>query len=51
MAERSKARVCGLSFVGVVDSNLAGGMDVCVVGVFYCNDKMQKSGQSSNKNE
>jgi hypothetical protein len=32
-AEWSKARVCGLSRAGVVGSNPAGGMDVCVVFV------------------
>ena len=31
VAKRSKARVCGRSLVGVVGSNPAGGMDVCVV--------------------
>ena len=31
VAERSKARVCGRSFAGVLGSNPVGGMDVCVV--------------------
>jgi hypothetical protein len=33
VAERSKARVCGRSPAGIAGSNLAGGMDVCVVCV------------------
>ena len=33
VVERSKARVCGLSFTGATRSNPAGGMDVCVVSV------------------
>ena len=31
VAELSKARVCGRWLAGIVGSNLAGGMDVCVV--------------------
>jgi hypothetical protein len=31
VAERSKASVCGRSLAGIAGSNLAGGMDVCVV--------------------
>ena len=31
VAERSKERVCGRSLAGVAGSNLAGGMDVCVI--------------------
>jgi hypothetical protein len=31
VAEQSKARVCDRSLAGVVRSNTAGGMDVCVV--------------------
>ena len=31
VAARSKAWVCGRSFAGIVGSNPAGGMDVCVV--------------------
>ena len=31
MAERSKARICGLLLVGTAGSNLAGGMDVCLL--------------------
>jgi hypothetical protein len=33
MAVRSKAWVCGRSLAGIVGSNPAGGMDVCVVFV------------------
>ena len=31
MAVRSKAWVCGRSFAGIVGSNPAGGMDVCLL--------------------
>jgi hypothetical protein len=31
VAARSKAWVCGHSIVGIVGSNLADGMDVCVL--------------------
>jgi hypothetical protein len=31
VAERFKARVCGLSLAGIAGSNPADGMDVCVV--------------------
>jgi hypothetical protein len=30
VAERSKARVCGLSLAGVAGSNRAGGTNVCI---------------------
>jgi hypothetical protein len=33
VAERSKAKVCGLALAGIAGSNPAGGMDVCVVCV------------------
>ena len=33
VAAQSKAWVCGRSLAGIVDSNPAGGMDVCVVFV------------------
>jgi hypothetical protein len=33
VAERSKASVCGRSLVGIACSNLAGGMDVCLLCV------------------
>ena len=33
VAERFKARVCGLSFAGIVGLNPAGGMDVCFLRV------------------
>ena len=39
MTERSKARVCGLSLVGIVSSNPANGVDVCVV---CCTGKTKK---------
>ena len=35
VAERSMARVCGRSLVGVAGSNPAGGMNVCVVCVVH----------------
>jgi len=31
---RSKALICGLSLPGIVGLNPAGGMDVCLLGVF-----------------
>ena len=31
MAERSKAMVCGRSLAEIVGSNLAGGVDVCLL--------------------
>ena len=34
MAERSKARVCGLSFAGIAGSNPATGMDVSLMQEF-----------------
>ena len=34
MAARSKAWVCGCLLAGIVDSNTAGGMDVCLFWVF-----------------
>ena len=36
MAARSKAWVCGLSLVGIADSNPAGGMDTFIVSVLCC---------------
>jgi len=35
VAERSKAWVCGRSLAGIVGSNTAGGMDVCLLWVLY----------------
>ena len=49
MAERSKARVRSRSLAGVVGSNPAGGMDVCVV--LYSNDKRQNPGQSGHRSK
>jgi len=36
VAARSKACVCGRSLAGIAGSNLAGGMDVCLL-CFLCN--------------
>ena len=41
MAVRCKASVCGRSLAGIVGSNLAGGMDACVV----CFNYRQNTGQ------
>jgi hypothetical protein len=35
MATRDKAWVCGRSIAGIMVSNPAGGMDVCLLGVLY----------------
>ena len=44
MAERSKARVCGRSATGIEDSNPAGGMEVCVVIVVFCEVEVSARG-------
>ena len=36
VAARSKAWVCGHSLAGIVGSNPAGGMDICLVDVVCC---------------
>ena len=39
MAGRSKARVCSRSLAGIAGLYPAGGMDVCLLCVFYSKDK------------
>jgi hypothetical protein len=46
MAARSKARVCGRSHAGIVGSNPAAGMDICLVGVVCCQVEVSVSGWS-----
>ena len=46
MAARSKARVCNRSLAGIVGSNPAGGMDVCLVSVVCCQVEFSASGRS-----
>ena len=36
VAARSKALVCGRSLAGIVGSNPAGGMDICLVDLVCC---------------
>ena len=36
VAARSTAWICGRSLAGIVGSNLAGGMDMFLVSVVYC---------------
>jgi hypothetical protein len=48
VTDRSKARVCGRSLAGVADSNLAGGMDVCVV---CCKERQKRKMQHSQDKE
>ena len=49
MAERSKARVCGRSFAGIVGSNPAGDMDVHVVCVVQYGHRTTDKVQRENK--
>ena len=49
VVKRSKARVCGRSLAGVVGSDPAGGMDVCVV--LWVKTKTQNAGQSRQRNK
>ena len=46
MAERSKPSVCGRSLAGIVGSNVAGGIDVClsVVSVVCCQVEVSATG-------
>jgi len=46
-AARSKAWVCGLSLVGIVGSNPAGSMDVCLLSVACCQRSLRRDGHSS----
>ena len=46
LAARSKAWVWGRSLAGNVGSNPAGGMDVCVVSVVWCQAEVSASGSS-----
>jgi hypothetical protein len=42
----SKASVCGRSLAGIVCSNPAGGMDVCLVSVVCCQVEVSATGWS-----
>jgi hypothetical protein len=44
LAARSKVWVWGRSLAGIVGSNPAGGMDVCVVSVVLCQAEVSASG-------
>jgi hypothetical protein len=46
VAAPSKAWVCGLSLVGIMFSNPAGGMDVCLSRVLRCLVEVSASGRS-----
>jgi hypothetical protein len=49
VTERSKARVCGRSLVGIAGSNPARVMDVYVVCLLSTKDNRQKPGQSGQR--
>ena len=50
VAELFKARVCGRSLAGIVGSNPAGVMHICVMcGIFYSKKKRKMPGQSRPK--
>jgi len=44
VAARSKAWVCGLALAGIVGSNPAGGMDICMLFVLCCQVEVSASG-------
>ena len=46
MAARSKAWVYGCSLAGNAGSNPAGGIDVCLVSVVFCQVGISATGQS-----
>jgi hypothetical protein len=41
---RSRAWVCGRSLAGIVGSNPAGGTDVCLLSVVYCQVEVSATG-------
>ena len=44
--ERSEARICGFSLVGIAGSNPARGMDVCLVIIVCCKVEIYATGRS-----
>ena len=44
VAAQSKAWVCGRSLAGIVGSNPAGGMGICLVDVVCCQVEVSASG-------
>jgi hypothetical protein len=44
VAARSKASVCGRTLAGIVGSNPAGGVDVCVLSVVCCQVEVSATG-------
>jgi hypothetical protein len=43
---RCKALICGLALAGIVGSNPAGGMDVCLVQCLFCQLVVSATGRS-----
>jgi hypothetical protein len=46
MAARPKAWVCGRLLAGIAGSHRAGGMDVCLVSVVFCQVEVSATGRS-----